>query len=245
MSSRSTQISIRHWQLETEAMRSQFCMYNNRPPESALESTDCRLFVLQKTPWDWSSNMLKRLVETHSDGSHEDLKQRNGMFLFRRNLAVTFLPRLWCHWKEQLINRSWIVVSLNNDTSCRVFKTKTQLVENHEADKKGDQYSQKQNRMAARTVTPCCIEWHRKFNVNSTFITGTNDKFHGHAGYLKRTSKRTGIQFHDAETNPERDCKNSVTSPADQIGPFTFYHVSHSFVSDGTFAQSLLFDMNY
>ena len=47
-------------------------------------------------------------------------------------------------------------------------------------------------------VVDISLEWHRKFHVNSTFITETNDKFQDHAGYLKRTSKRTGMQFHDA-----------------------------------------------
>ncbi len=96
-------------------------------------------------------------------------------------------------------------------------------------------------------VVDICLEWHRKFHVSSTFITETNDKFQDPAGYLKRTSKRTGMQFHDAETNPESYWKNGVTSSsalmsyADQIGPFTFHHVSHSFVSDGTFCTITIF----
>ena len=191
--------------------------------------------------------MLKRLVETHSDGSHEDLKQRNGMFLFRRNLAVTFLPRLWCHWKEQLINRSWIVVSLNMIHPAGCFKLRLNGWKSWSWQERGPIFTKTKSNGCKNSYTMLSrmtSQIQRELHIHH-WDKSQISRLCSYAGYLKRTSKRTGIQFHDAETNPERDCKNSVTSPADQIGPFTFYHFSHSFVSDGTFAQSLLFDMNY
>ena len=129
-----------------------------------------------------------------------------------------------------MINKSRIVVSLNmiHPTGCLTLRLNGWI--SWICQERGSIFT------STNHVVDICLGCHRKFHMSSTFITETHDKFQDPAGYLKRTSKRTRMQFHDAETNPESYWKNGVASPiawmsyADQIGPLTFLlnHFSHS-----------------